>query len=93
MSKNGGASVNSKQTALLWGAVKSFVAGGTGVIVALNVVDPDKFNVATIGGWKHLGFAVLISAVFGEARFLHQWSTSGGGTDNGVPPPPPPPKP
>jgi hypothetical protein len=75
--------VSSKQSILLWGAVKSFVAGGTGVIVALNLVDPEKFNIATLGGWKHLGMAVLISAVFGEARFLHQWATSGNSAGNG----------
>jgi hypothetical protein len=69
--------MNPTQNTLLKGAVKSFVAGATGVVVALNVIDPQHFNVATLGGWKHLGLAVIIAGVVGEARFLNQWAHSG----------------
>ena len=69
--------MNPTQSALLRGAIKSFVAGATGVVVALNVIDPAHFNVTSIGGWGHLGLAVLIAGIVSEARFLNQWANSG----------------
>ncbi len=69
------------QQTLLKGAVKSFVAGSTGIIVSLNLVDPDHFNAATLGGWRHLGLAILIAGIFAEARFLNQWAHSGDGVE------------
>lgn len=74
--------MNLTQSTLLKGAVKSFVAGATGVVVALNVIDPAHFNVSTFGGWKHLGLAVLIAGLVSEARFLNQWAHSGNGASS-----------
>lgn len=61
-----------KQLAI--GALKSFVSGSTGIIVALNIIDPAQFSATTYGGWKHLGLAMLIAGAFSEARFLKQWA-------------------
>jgi hypothetical protein len=61
---------------LILGALKSFVAGATGVIVALNIVDPSKFSVSTVGGWKQLGIVVLIAGGIQEVRFLQQWANA-----------------
>jgi hypothetical protein len=71
--------MNITQSNLFRGAIKSFVAGATGVVVALNVVDYEHFNVTSFGGLKHLGMAVLIAGLVSEARFLNQWAHSGNG--------------
>ena len=70
------------QKILLTGAIKSFVRGATGVIVALNVVDAEHFNFASVGGLKHLLFAVLIAGVVAEATYLNQWAHSGNGNSS-----------
>ena len=66
-----------KQNVLLVGMLKSFIAGATGVILALNIVDAEHFSIMTFGGWKHLGLAILVSGVASESRFLNQWANSG----------------
>lgn len=71
--------MNPAQKVLALGAVKSFVAGATGTVLSLNIVDPEHFSAVTLGGWKHLVFAILVSGVVAEARFLNQWAHSGNG--------------
>lgn len=68
--------MNVKQSKMVVGAIKSFVAGSTGIVLSLNIVDADKFNVMTVGGWKHLAVAILIAGAVSESRFLNQWANS-----------------
>lgn len=67
------------QRILLKGALKSAVSSATGMILSLNIVDADHFSITTLGGWKHLGFAIFISVITAEARFWQQWAHSGNG--------------
>jgi hypothetical protein len=75
--------LNDARKSLLKGAFKSFVSGSTGVVMSLQIIDPEHFSVATLGGWKHLGAAVLVTGFIAEARFWNQWSNSGEQTPDG----------
>jgi len=67
------------QKNLFKGALKSGVSSATGMILSLNVIDPEHFSFATFGGWKHLLGAIGIAIVVAEARFWKQWADSGNG--------------
>ncbi len=69
--------MNDARKNLLKGAVKSAVSSATGIVLSLNIVDPDKFSLATFGGLKHLAVVIAVSIAVGEARFWNQWSKSG----------------
>ena len=75
--------MNDARKKLIKGAIKSAVSSATGMILALNIVDPNRFDIRTLGGWRHLAAALLISIVIAEARFWKQWADSG--NDNGQP--------
>lgn len=77
--------MNQARKGLLKGAIKSAVSAATGMVLALNIVDPQHFDVRTLGGWEHLGVAILISVVIAEARFWNQWANSA--NDNSAAPP------
>jgi hypothetical protein len=64
------------QTQLLKGALKSAVSAATGLIVSLPIADPNTFAITSVGGWKHLGFVILVVTIVGEARFWKQWADS-----------------
>ena len=70
--------MNDTQKTLLKGALKSAVGSATGMVISLNIVDPEHFSFQTFGGWKHLVAAILVSVVVAEARFWNQWAHSGG---------------
>jgi len=74
------------QKALVTGAVKSAVSSATGMILSLNIVDSEHFNVMTFGGWKHLGAAIAVTIIVSEARFWNQWASSGNHAPSPVPP-------
>lgn len=69
--------MNDTRKALFMGSVKSAVSSACGMILSLNIVDPNDFSIKTLGGWEHLGSAILISVVVAEARFFKQWADSG----------------
>ena len=77
--------MNATRKSLLKGAIKSAVGSATGMILALNIVDPNHFDIRTLGGWEHLGIAILISVVIAEARFWNQWAESANGDDESKP--------
>ena len=66
--------MNTKVHLLLTGMLKSFVAGAAGLVISLNVVDPEHFNPATAGGLKHISLAILIAGFVSECRYLKQWA-------------------
>lgn len=65
---------------LLKGALASAISSASGLIIALQVIDPMRFSVASIGGWKHLGEAIGIVVLISEARFWKKWSDAVLGT-------------
>ena len=73
------------QRLLAKGSLKSAISSATGMILSLNIIDPDHFSFQNFGGWKHLLAAVGIAIVVAEARFWQQWAHSGvestGGTN------------
>ena len=69
--------MNKARTSLLKGALKSAVSSACGMVLSLNIIDPSNFSVKTLGGWAHLGEAILITVIIGEARFWQQWAQSG----------------
>jgi steroid 5-alpha reductase family enzyme len=69
--------MNEARAALLKGAIKSAVSSACALILALPLTDPMHFNLSSVGGWKHIGAAVLVVVVVGEARFWKQWADSG----------------
>jgi hypothetical protein len=73
-----------KHKTLLMGALKSGVSAATGMILSLNIVDPEHFSVTTFGGWKHLGLAIGVTIITSEARYWKQWADT---SDNGGPKP------
>jgi len=62
------------KTQLWMGALKSAVSAACGLILSLPIVDPQTFNIATLGGWKHMGVVLLIVTLAGEARFWKAWA-------------------
>ncbi len=66
---------------LIMGAVKSAISSAAGLVLALPVTDPQKFNISTLGGWKHMAVVILVVVVIGEARFWKQWADSGSTTN------------
>lgn len=68
--------MNPTQKALLTGSLKSAVSSATGMILSLNIVDPEHFSFQTFGGWKHLLLAIGITVVVSEARYWKQWADS-----------------
>ena len=71
--------MNDRQKGLLIGSLKSAVSSATGMVLSLNIIDPEHFSFATYGGWKHLLAAIGISVVVAEARYFNQWAHSGNG--------------
>lgn len=71
--------MNATRSALLKGAIKSAVSAATGMILSLNIIDPEHFSFQTFGGWKHMLLAILIVTVVAEARFWKQWADSPNG--------------
>jgi len=71
--------MNAMRKNLLMGAIKSAISSATGMVLSLNIVDPNHFDVRTLGGWEHLGVAILISVIVAEARFWKQWADSANG--------------
>jgi len=65
------------QRVLLKGAIKSAIGSATGLVIALPNIDPLKFNITSLGGWGHLGSAIVVTVVIAECRFWNQWSASG----------------
>lgn len=59
---------------LFIGALKSAVSAAAGLIIALPIVDPLKFAIATLGGWSQMGKVLLIVILVAEARFWKQWA-------------------
>ena len=72
---------------LLLGALKSAVGAAAGLISGLPVVDPSHFSLASLGGWEHLGMAILWVVIVSEARFWGQWASAVKGNDHGGPGP------
>jgi hypothetical protein len=60
---------------LLLGALKSGVSALCALIVALPMVDPMKFSLASIGGWAHIGEVSLAVIVVAEARYWLAWAS------------------
>ena len=77
--------MNSTRKSLIKGAIKSAVRSAAGMVLSLNIVDPNHFDIRTLGGWEHLGTAILISVVIAEARFFKQWADSANGNDESKP--------
>lgn len=75
--------MNDAQKGLLKGALKSGVSSACGMILSLNIVDPQHFSITSFGGWEHLGLAIFVAVVVAEARFWKQWADSNNG--NGGP--------
>jgi len=75
-----------ERTALLKGALKSAVGGASGVLLAVIILDPIKFDVRTAAGWLNIAGAMLIAVATAEARYWKQWADSG---NNHAPPSPP----
>lgn len=69
--------MNLERVSLLKGALKSAVSSASGMILSLNIIDPDHFSFKTFGGWGHLLEAIGIAVVVAEARFWKQWADSG----------------
>lgn len=74
------------------GAARNWLIGLIGGIVSaaancftVIVVDPLTFNVNTIGGWKHLGALVIVSALVGAGLFLKQNPTPWNGEERRAP--------
>lgn len=79
--------MNTDLKELFLGALKSAVGAAAGLIFGLPVVDPSHFSLASLGGWKHLGMAILWVVVVSEARFWGQWANAVRGGDHGGPGP------
>lgn len=75
--------MNQARKDLFKGAIKSAVGSATGMVLSLNIVDPNHFDIRTLGGWEHLAMAILISVVIAEARFWKQWADSANGPTEG----------
>ena len=69
--------MNLAQHTLLSGAIKSGVSAATGLIIALPIVDPMQFSLASVGGWRHILSVIGIVVVVAEARFFKAWADSG----------------
>lgn len=59
---------------LFKGALKSAISSACALIIGLPMIDPDKFTIATWGGWKHLLLMIGITILVSEARFWKQWA-------------------
>lgn len=59
---------------LLIGALKSAVSAACGLVIALPIADPVKFDPATFGGWAQMGKVLGIVVIVAEARFWKQWA-------------------
>jgi hypothetical protein len=68
--------MNSAQKQLTDGAIKSAVKAFTGLIIALPLMDPMKFSIASLGGWGRILTALLIVTVVAEAGYWNQWASS-----------------
>jgi hypothetical protein len=69
-------------TAAQWlnGLVGAFI-GAAANCVTLIIVDPEHFTPTTVGGWKKLGVAIVVSGGVGAALFLKTHPTPWNGTD------------
>jgi hypothetical protein len=56
------------------GALKSAISSACGLIIALPITDPQKFDISTLGGWGHMAGVLGIVVVISEARYFKQWS-------------------
>lgn len=65
------------------GAIKSAVSTACGAIVALPVVDPQKFSPATLHGALNTALVILWLVIVSEARFFKTWADEI--TGNGTP--------
>jgi len=61
---------------LLLGALKSGVASLCSTILALPITDPTTFNLASLGGWKHILTVTGVIFVVAEARYWIAWAGS-----------------
>lgn len=71
--------MNTVQHDLSVRALKSAISAAAGMILSLNIVDPEHFSFQTFGGWKHVLEAIGIVVVVAEARFWKQWADSRNG--------------
>jgi hypothetical protein len=62
------------QSQLWMGALKSAVSAACGLILSLPIVDPQTFNIGSLGGWKHMGIVTLVVVLVAEARFWKDWA-------------------
>ena len=65
--------MNTAQSVLLKGALKSAISSACGLIMGLPVSDPDHFGITSLSGIKHLGLTIAVVVIVGEARFFKQW--------------------
>jgi hypothetical protein len=56
------------------GALKSAISSASALLLSLPVLDPEHFNITTLGGWTHLGGIIGWTIVIGEARFWKAWA-------------------
>jgi hypothetical protein len=60
------------------GSIKSGISSVCGLVLSLNIVDPEHFNLAKLGGLAHLGEACLVVLIVSEARYWKDWADAVG---------------
>jgi hypothetical protein len=61
-------------SALLKGAIRAAVGRVCSLILALPIIDPERFSIISWGGWKHIGFVLIATTLVAEAQYWKKWS-------------------